>query len=201
MQTVQAAFAGDNAGGGTTALQTETSVGLEKAAEDRYNKPSLVTMGRILGNGYALDDMAELYAKKVKENKKWSWMDDFPDARALSNSDKIDIRNRGIKKGLIPDVAIKTIKDENGRKYRYADFGAAGLVRERMSLPKNLWTATDAVQFKWLDDKIGGRPAGYTWHHSEKSGQMELVPTGIHSVYNHNGGRTINHWAYREGGR
>lgn len=37
--------------------------------------------------------------------------------------------------------------------------------------------------------------------YSEISGQMELVPTGIHNIYNHNGGRTINHWAYREGGR
>lgn len=31
--------------------------------------------------------------------------------------------------------------------------------------------------------------------------KMELVPTGIHNVYNHNGGRTKNHWAYRKGGR
>ncbi|WP_370650293.1 HNH endonuclease [uncultured Clostridium sp.] len=30
---------------------------------------------------------------------------------------------------------------------------------------------------------------------------MELVPSGIHNVYNHNGGRTKNHWAYQKGGR
>lgn len=81
------------------------------------------------------------------------------------------------------------------------DFDAAGLIKEKMLLPKYLWSETDKVQFKWLDDQIGGRPKGYTWHHAEINGQMELVPTGVHRVYHHNGGRTVNHWAYRKGGR
>lgn len=78
---------------------------------------------------------------------------------------------------------------------------SAGLVKQKVELPKNLWSESDTIQFKWLDEQIGGRPLGYTWHHSEISEQMELVPRGIHNVYNHNGGRTIGHWAYREGGR
>lgn len=165
------------------------------------SKGKLVSANKILNNGHSLDDMAELYARNVNSNSKWSWMDDFPDASELSKADKINIRNTAIEKGLIPEVTVKTVKGADGRNFRYADFNAAGLVREKVSLPKNLWTETDAVQFKWLDDKIGGRPVGYTWHHTEVSGQMELVPTGVHNVYNHNGGRTINHWAYREGGR
>ena len=103
-------------------------------------------------------------------------MDDFPNAGELSKADKVAIRNFAIEKGFIPDVSINVVMDTNGKIYRYADF-------------------------KWLDDKIRGRSEGYTWHHSEIDGQMELVPTGIHNVYNHNGGRTKNHWAYRKGGR
>ena len=157
--------------------------------------------GRVLSNGQSLDDMAKLYAEKVNSNNKWSWMDDFPDAGELSKADKADIRKLAIEKGLIPDVPVNVVTDAGGKTYRYADFDAAGLVKEKVSLPEHLWSESDAVQFKWLDHKIGGRPEGYTWHHSEIAGQMELVPTGIHNVYNHHGGRTVNHWAYREGGR
>lgn len=74
-----------------------------------------------------------------------------------------------------------------------------GLVKQKVDMPKNLWSESDAVQFKWLDEQIGGRLQGYTWHHLEISSQMELVPTGVHNIYNHNGGRTLGHWAYREG--
>ena len=156
---------------------------------------------RVLGNGQSLNDMAELYAEKVHSNRQWGWLDDFPDAEGLSKDDKTDIKNYAIEKGFIPDVPINTVTDAGGKTYKYADFEAVGLVKEKVTLPEYLWSETDSVQFKWLDRKIGGRPDGYTWHHSEKDGQMELVPTGIHNVYYHNGGRTINHWAYREGGR
>ena len=156
---------------------------------------------RVLGNGQSLNDMAELYAEKVHSNRQWGWLDDFPDAEGLSKDDKTDIKNYAIEKGFIPDVPINTVTDAEGKTYKYADFEAVGLVKEKVVLPEYLWSETDSVQFKWLDRKIEGRPEGYTWHHSEKDGQMELVPTGIHNVYYHNGGRTINHWAYREGGR
>ena len=156
---------------------------------------------KILSNGQSLDDMAKLYAEKVNSNNKWSWMDDFPDAGNLSKADKADIKNLAIEKELIPNVPVKTVTDSNGNIYRYVDFNATGLVKEKVTLPEHLWSESDSVQFRWLDNKIGGRPAGYTWHHSETTGQMELVPTGIHNIYNHNGGRTVNHWAYREGGR
>ena len=98
-------------------------------------------------------------------------------------------------------MSVRTVKDSRGKTYRYVNFEAAGLVREKVELPEYLWSKPDAVQFKWLDNRIGGRPKEYTWHHSEIDGQMELVPMGIHRVYKHNGGRTINHWSYREGGR
>ena len=48
---------------------------------------------------------------------------------------------------------------------------------------------------------MGGRPVGTTWHHTEIPGVMELVPFGIHNVYNHKGGASFGHWAYRPFGR
>ena len=80
-------------------------------------------------------------------------------------------------------------------KYSYADFELAGVVRETVNLPKNMWKITDAEQFKWLDNKIGGSVKGYTWHHREIPGKMQFVPTEIHNSTIHNGGRTVNLWA------
>ena len=160
-----------------------------------------IKSGRVLSNGQSLDNMAELYAEKVHSNRKWRWRDGFPNGGRLSKNDKIDIRKYAIEKGLIPNVPVNVVTDASGKTYRYADFDAAGVVKERVELPEYLWSKSDAVHIKWLDNKIGGRPKGHTWHHSEKAGQMELVPTGIHNVYHHNGGRTVNHWAYRKGGR
>ena len=156
---------------------------------------------RVLSNGQLLRDMSELYAEKVNSNSRWRWQDFFPGSKKLTKGEKVAIKRFAINQALIPDVPAKVVKATNQNTLRYVDFDVAGLVKEKVDLPEHLWTETDAVQFKWLDEKIGGRPQGYTWHHSEKAGRMELVPTGIHNVYHHNGGRTKKHWAYREGGR
>lgn len=47
-------------------------------------------------------------------------------------------------------------------------------------------------------DKLAGysssnpRPLGYTWHHHEDSGKMQLIPTDIHDYIKHNGGFSKN---------
>ena len=40
---------------------------------------------------------------------------------------------------------------------------------------------------------------GYTWHHSETPGQMQLIPTGYHNMVTHNGGRSPGMWCYVPG--
>ena len=76
-----------------------------------------------------------------------------------------------------------------------ANFKGAGVVKETVQLPEDMWKISDKQQFEWLDPKIGGRIEGYTWHHSETPGEMQLVPFGIHNITNHNGGRTKGMWA------
>jgi hypothetical protein len=154
----------------------------------------------VLKNGKTLKEMSEVYKARVDSNVKWSWVDDIAGGELLSGPEKTAIKDLAIRNGLIPDVpTIKVVV--KGKTYTYADFEAADLVRKEVQLPEHLWKATDAEQFKWLDEKIGGRPAGTTWHHNEKEGIMQLVDFGIHNVTSHNGGRTLNHWSYRPGGR
>ena len=69
------------------------------------------------------------------------------------------------------------------------------LLEPFLGFSKEMWRLSDSEQFKWLDEKIGGHVNGYTWHHTEIPGKMELVPTGIHNIITHNGGRTKGMWA------
>ncbi|OAB45511.1 HNH endonuclease [Paenibacillus glacialis] len=156
---------------------------------------------KILNNGDSLDSVARNYIDQVKTNKRWTWTDDIPGAEKLTKNEKIAIKEYAVKQALIEDVPIKTIVTAEGKKCRIADFNAAGVVKETKQLPEELWKASDAEQFKWLDEAIGGRPSGTTWHHSEFDGKMELVPFGIHNITNHNGGRTKGLWSYRVNGR
>lgn len=39
--------------------------------------------------------------------------------------------------------------------------------------------------------EIGETPYGYTWHHTETPGRMQLVPSAIHDVARHRGGQSI----------
>ena len=95
-------------------------------------------------------------------------------------------------KGYIPDVTVTKVE---GMRYGFADFKTPGLVKETVKLPENMWKLSDVEQFAWLNEQIGGKVEGYTWHHTETPGIMELVPTGIHDVTTHNGGRTVGMWA------
>lgn len=154
-----------------------------------------------LSNGHTFRDMVDLYAEKVNSNEVWSWMEDFPNPEKLLKKEKQDIRKEAIKQKLIMQIPIKKVIGPNNKICRYADFNTVKLVKEKINLPVHLWQETDKEQFNWLNKKIGYKQEGYTWHHSEKKGVMELVPFGIHNIYNHNGGRTKGHWAYRKEGR
>lgn len=84
-----------------------------------------------------------------------------------------------------------------------------------VQLPEDLYLESDGKQFKecnrqlkeafesnselskifdeeQLDQiKNGETPDGYTWHHNEKRGKMQLVDSEIHAKTGHLGGRTI----------
>ena len=38
-----------------------------------------------------------------------------------------------------------------------------------------------------IDEPKWREPEGYTWHHSERVGIMQLVPTAIHDAFKHTG--------------
>ena len=138
-----------------------------------------------------LDDYSKLYTDAVKTNKKWSWNKSILGGEYLIRGQKDKIKERAVENGYIPAVKIISIK---GKKV--ADFKSARVVIETVTLPQDKWLLGDDAQFDWLDKQIGGHRDGYTWHHSEIPGQMELIPFGIHNIYNHDGGRSPGMWAH-----
>lgn len=82
-------------------------------------------------------------------------------------------------------------------------------------LPKALYKATDAEQFRYATKELltaitnnpqlrgkfsaeqleqiasGYKPKGYTWHHHEELGKIQLVETRIHQSTPHRGGKAI----------
>ncbi|MCI4129876.1 HNH endonuclease [Bacillus haynesii] len=139
-----------------------------------------------------VDDFARLYSEKIQTNKTWSWNKSFHGGEYLTARQRKLIKEKAIADGLIPNVNV--IKAD-GMRYGFADFKGAGLVVETKDLPESLWLKSDEAQFEWLDNAIGGRPEGMTWHHTEVPGKMELVPFGIHNITIHNGGRSTGMWA------
>jgi YD repeat-containing protein len=130
-------------------------------------------------------DRVKGYLDAVYSNRKWSW-----DSIGLGHLDSVErevVKWRAMEAGLLPRIS-------NDPHTFHADFTRV-LIEERV-LPERLWLSTDREQFRYLDDLIGGRPAGSTWHHHEFPGWMQLVPSGIHGITWHLGGRSPGEWAY-----
>ncbi len=137
-----------------------------------------------------LDDYSLIYSEGVNGNQKWQWDEDILGGDALTKTQKRKIKENAVKNGYILEVKIVKV---DGRTY--ADFLGAGVVKNSFELPDNMWHHSDDVQFRWLDEQIGGHLSDYTWHHSEAPGVMQLVPYGIHNITFHNGARTTGMWA------
>jgi hypothetical protein len=108
---------------------------------------------------------------------------------------------------------VKSVKLPDGRRVEgtFAKFDSAFDTK----LPKNLYTASDNVQFRECNNQLkdavekvpglakkfnseqleqiknGDRPSGYTWHHDAEAGKMQLVDTKIHAQTGHTGGRAL----------
>jgi len=131
-------------------------------------------------------DDAKIYSDKINSNQRWQWDGDILGGENLTRAQKAKIKELAVANGNLPNIKINKVGGKS-----FADFKSAGPVKEIFVLPNDKWLLSDTKQFKWLDEQIGSHVDGYTWHHSEVSGEMELVQFGIHNITNHNGGRTV----------
>lgn len=126
-------------------------------------------------------------------------------------------RNESLADDVHPITGVpfeeKVVKDENGEDVRVvvpvfdSTFDA--------QLPDNMLQASDAKQFKECNAQLlekvendpefakkftpeqveqiknGHTPDGYTWHHHEDTGKMQLVDSKTHNQTGHTGGKVI----------
>ncbi len=131
-----------------------------------------------------VSEWPEKYGKLVDSNEVWAWGKDLDTRLASSTPESKLIRKKAIEEGFIPFIKVSA----DG----IADFGKH--VKTRLPLPEHLWKVGDRQQFSYLDGKLaekGMSRKGYTWHHHQDAGWMELVPMGLHNAYTHKGGRSI----------
>ncbi|GLS27831.1 hypothetical protein GCM10007877_35500 [Marinibactrum halimedae] len=149
-----------------------------------FKKPNQTFIDQQLATLPAADAaLMRKYLDLVYSNKgDWSW-DHI--ASNLPDSKRSEIRNKAKELDLVPDIYVNPDTD-------YAKFDQYAI--EDITLPPEYWSKSDPVQFRYLDGLIGGEKEGYTWHHHEEDGRMLLVPTGLHKIYGHKGGRSPGHW-------
>ena len=191
--------------------ETELSEQGQLTEEEKLQKIQDFIDGKI-GFDEVKEILAEKYAEAVNSNKVWTWGESIPGGDELTAKQKQDIIEYAREKGMVPSVSVR---DENGK--RYADFSDYKVYE--CELDNEYWDKTDKEQFEKCNEmlkeaiendpelakqfteeqleqiKNGETPTGYTWHHSEKDGTMQLVPYGVHNSTYHHGGRSEGNWA------
>ena len=133
------------------------------------------------------------------------------------NVKEINTRNESLEGQKHPETGVpferKKVENDKGEKVEgvFPEFESTKDVK----LPKELEQATDAEQFRECnkqlkeavskDEKLkekfdaeqleqienGDTPDGYTWHHAEEKGKMQLVDSETHAKTGHTGGKVI----------
>lgn len=115
------------------------------------------------------------------------------------------------KKHPVTDVPYESDTLPDGRKGVFPVFPPEA----EYQLPKELHQETDAKQFKDCNNQLkeeiknnselsakfapeqmkqienGRTPSGYTWHHHQQDGKMQLIPTELHDKSAHTGGKAL----------
>lgn len=134
-------------------------------------------------------------------------------------NNKFNTINQHLKDEVHPVTKVpfveKTVVLPEGKEINIAfpDFGDFRAFET--ALPEDLLQATDNQQAKYCENELkkaydtgdldtskfsegqleqiadGQKPKGYTWHHNEDVGRMELVDSKIHQQTAHTGGRII----------
>lgn len=118
---------------------------------------------------------------------------EHPETGVLFGEKTLTLPSGEVVTGVFPDfqeVCCITIPDW---MYEYSD--AAHFSYSNMQLSYEL-SANPQLASEFTNEQIaqitaGITPDGYTWHHSEVPGRLELVEQGVHAETGHTGGREL----------
>ncbi len=130
--------------------------------------------------------------------------------------EKIKCKNEDLAGDVHPETGVpfeKKIVEVNGEKKEVV----VPVFESKcdVKIPEEMYKEKDSVQFKLCNEALkqeidnnpelrkqfsedqlqqiadGETPDGYTWHHNEEPGKMQLVDTQTHAMTGHTGGRSI----------
>lgn len=163
------------------------------------------------------DPDAKIMKGEVSDNTKDTEPLFDPDKKIDKSPEEIHTRNDGLEGKKHPQTDVpfkrKTVEDADGNEVTGV-FPEFDPVFEG-ELPEELYQESDKKQFaecnkqlkeavekdpelakKFTPEQIeqiknGDTPDGYTWHHNEEKGKMQLVDSDTHAKTGHTGGKTI----------
>ncbi|ODS30854.1 MAG: hypothetical protein SCARUB_04039 [Candidatus Scalindua rubra] len=166
------------------------------------------------------ESLKETAEEIAKESPVQSMMDTIENSSLETlEAQGIETINSSFEGTIHPDTGVpfekKIIENIDGHKITGV-FPNFKEVREfATKLPDNLLQETDKIQFDHCNEKLkdsydkgtinadnfterqlqqinnGDKPDGFTWHHTEDKGRMELVKSDIHQASAHTGGKSI----------
>ena len=83
---------------------------------------------------------------------------------------------------FLPDNILMA---SDGKQFNYCIKSLQNEIKNNPALSKK-FSARELEQIK-----AGKTPSGFTWHHNEMPGKMELVKSDIHDIAKHTGGRAV----------
>ena len=164
-------------------------------------------------------NLVKEYTKLIESSKPWKWSDiKTPSGAPISKAQISKIRQYARINKLVTVAdkdPVQTYGSVSNPSPPFIIFPAK-YIKDSQILPVHLRTATDSVQFTYLNNALKASnpnydpvtqtftndPKGkkYTWHHVQAPpGQMELVETGVHNLNKHTGGRNV--WGGGTGAR
>ena len=136
---------------------------------------------------------------------------------ATELSETLSAIQKEVPREIVNEKVEATLQDESFRaeilEATYPDFSEN--CRLETHLPDDQYKANDYQHFKYCNEQLsqayengslnieqftdrqleqirnGDKPEGYTWHHHEEPGRMQLVDSEIHAKTPHTGGRSL----------
>lgn len=166
---------------------------------------------------FEFDPDTKAEVSKHDTTDSWQTETEKQESKEADETKKIRCRNEYLEGSEHPETGVpferKTVENENGEKLEgvFPQFESeydVQLSEENLQtsdmeqftecnekLKEAVETDPDLVS-KFSDEQLeqiknGDTPDGYTWHHSEDKGKMQLVDSDVHAKTGHTGGKSI----------
>lgn len=165
--------------------ETETRPLIQE--EKDYYREKLGCSGNLLENA-TIDENGKIYIKTINESKEGQIGDD----NVIYERKTIEVNGVEVE-GVFPqlnstiDVQLPEQLTQ-ARDSAQADYANQAL-KEKVDNDPELAQKFSDEQLEQIEN--GETPDGYTWHHSEEPGKMQLVSTEEHQNNRHTGGKAI----------